>query len=108
MPHPVRGAAAQRDSKLSRIRKLSAWIAGAAAAVSLGLGTAFAHELPGHARPATSSQGTGSASRSPAAGSASRSPSGRHDEHRHGLTAPRHGPSRAPAHSKPAASSGGS
>jgi hypothetical protein len=48
MRHPDHGAAARRDSKLHRIRKLTLWITGGAAAASLGLGTAFAHALPGH------------------------------------------------------------
>jgi hypothetical protein len=48
MRHPDHGAAARRDSKLHRIRKLTLWITGGAAAASLGLGAAFAHALPGH------------------------------------------------------------
>ena len=52
MPHLTHKAAARRDSQLLRIRKLSLWITGGAAAVSLGLGTAFAHALPGHSHPA--------------------------------------------------------
>ncbi len=42
-------ASARRDDRLARIRKLTLWIGGGAAAASLGLGTAFAHALPGHA-----------------------------------------------------------
>lgn len=60
MPHPVRGAAARRDSKLLRIRKLTLWITGGAAAVSLGLGTAFAHALPGHSYTTGSTSTSGS------------------------------------------------
>jgi len=60
MPHPVHGAAARRDSKLLRIRKLTLWITGGAAAVSLGLGTAFAHALPGHSYTTGSTSTTGS------------------------------------------------
>jgi hypothetical protein len=52
MPHPAHGAAARRDGRLLRIRKLTLWITGGAAAASLGLGTAFAHALPGHMHPA--------------------------------------------------------
>jgi hypothetical protein len=48
MPRQSHSAAANRDSKLFRIRKLSLWITGGAAAASLGLGSAFAHALPGH------------------------------------------------------------
>src|SRR5215469_8844799 len=42
-------ASSRRDDRLARIRKLTLWVGGAAAAASLGLGTAFAHALPGHA-----------------------------------------------------------
>jgi hypothetical protein len=62
MPHPAHGAAASRDSMLSRVRKLSLWITGGAAAASLGLGASFAHALPGHTRvtgAASSQAGTG-------------------------------------------------
>ncbi len=52
-------ASKRRDERLARIRKLSLWITGGAAAASLGLGTAFAHELPGHTSAATSTAGTG-------------------------------------------------
>jgi hypothetical protein len=48
MPHPAHSAAARRDGKLLRIRRLTLWITGGAAAASLALGTAFAHALPGH------------------------------------------------------------
>ena len=50
MPEPVHSATARRDSRLIRVRALSVWIAGGAVAASLGLGTAFAQALPGHAR----------------------------------------------------------
>lgn len=82
MPHRPRSAAARRDRKLIRIRRLSLWAAGGAVAASLGLGTAFAHALPGHGyvteRPATTggkvasqpgpSQHPAPAGRPPAAG----------------------------------------
>ena len=58
MPHLTHGAAVRRDRQLLRIRKLSLWLAGGAAAVSLGLGTAFAHALPGHSHPAAPPAGT--------------------------------------------------
>lgn len=51
MPLPVHDAA-RRDDRLAYVRRLSLWIAGGAAAATLALGTAFAHALPGHARPA--------------------------------------------------------
>jgi hypothetical protein len=41
-------ASRRRDEGLARIRKISLWITGGAAFASLGLGTAFAQELPGH------------------------------------------------------------
>jgi hypothetical protein len=66
MPHPAHSAAARRDGKLLRIRKLTLWITGGAAAASLGLGTAFAHAVPGHSY-TTGSSGTGS---TPSAGTA--------------------------------------
>ncbi len=50
MPEPVHSATARRDSRLIRVRALSVWIAGGAVAASLGLGTAFAQALPGHAK----------------------------------------------------------
>jgi|SRR5271165_3210406 len=54
-------ASMRRDDRLARIRKLSLWIAGGAAAASVGLGTAFAHELPGHASTTASSTTSGGA-----------------------------------------------
>jgi hypothetical protein len=44
----VSSASRRRDARLGRIRKLSLWITGGAAAASLGMGTAFAHAIPGH------------------------------------------------------------
>jgi hypothetical protein len=102
MPHLTHGAAARRDSKLLRIRKLSLWITGGAAAVSLGLGTAFAHALPGHSHPATPPAGKETGTR---AGGAARpreaehprsQPAGEH--HRlHRLAPPHQRPAPAPA-----------
>lgn len=54
-------ASMRRDDRLARIRKLSLWITGGAAAASLGLGTAFAYELPGHTSTATSGAASGGA-----------------------------------------------
>jgi len=48
MPQPADHAAQRRDLRLARTRRVSLWVAGGAAAASLGLGTAFAHDLPGH------------------------------------------------------------
>jgi hypothetical protein len=105
MPHLTHHpAAARRDSKLLRIRKLSLWITGGAAAVSLGLGTAFAHALPGHAHSAgpagntrTPAASTGprhpSAGQQPAAGHRLRTGTG----HRHRLAPPQQKPAPAPA-----------
>ena len=63
MPWPADRAAARRDAMLGRTRRVSVWIAGGAAAATLGLGTAFAHALPGHGAPATSRTSASSTSR---------------------------------------------
>jgi len=60
MPSPTFPAARRRDQRLVRTRRATLWVAGGAAAASLGLGTAFAHALPGH-------QATAAGSRSGAA-----------------------------------------
>ena len=71
MREHVHTASRRRDQRLAQIRKITLWIGGSAAAASLGLGTVFAHAVPGHAsstattttRPsATPSASTGSAS----------------------------------------------
>jgi hypothetical protein len=56
MPQLADHAAHRRDQRLARTRRVSLWVAGGAAAASLGLGTAFAHDLPGHHAPAASAQ----------------------------------------------------
>src|SRR5580693_9520864 len=101
MPHLTHTAAAHRDSKLLRIRKLSLWITGGAAAVSLGLGTAFAHALPGHthstgatARPAAAAPPARGSRPAPAARGHVRVPRQRHE---HQLARPNHAPAAAPA-----------
>jgi hypothetical protein len=66
MREPMHRAAARRDDRLATIRKLSLWITGGAAAASLGLGTAFAHAMPGHA--ATSATPTRNTATSQGAG----------------------------------------
>ena len=117
-------AAARRDQRLAQIRKLSMWITGTAAAASLGLGTAFAHALPGHnasAAPRHASHGRAAAASGPTAGagttggtstsrSAGSSASGTsHGSHQgHKLAAPTHHPAPAPSSAAPVVSSGGS
>src|SRR5258708_35226406 len=51
MPLPADHAARRRDQRLAQARRLTLWVAGGAAAPSLGLGTAFAHALPRHPAP---------------------------------------------------------
>lgn len=111
-------ASARRDDRLARIRKLTLCITGAAAAVSLGLGTAFAHALPGHAtssQSAVSARGTASSAApgsagGPGNGSAGSATgrAGKHHarRHRHQLAAPKQQPASTPA--PPVVSSGGS
>jgi len=48
MPLPADHPADRRDQRLAGIRRVSLWVAGGTAAATLGLGTAFAHALPGH------------------------------------------------------------
>jgi hypothetical protein len=108
-------ASARRDDRLARIRKLTLWISGGAAAASLGLGTAFAHALPGHSASSQTTSsgaaagtgspgGAGSPSGSPAGGSASGAKHARH--HHHKLAKPQQQPVQTPA--PPVVSSGGS
>jgi hypothetical protein len=49
MRQHVHIASRRRDDRLAMVRKLTLWITGGAAAASLGLGTAFATAVPGHA-----------------------------------------------------------
>ena len=49
MRQHVHIASRRRDERLAMVRKLTLWITGGAAAASLGLGTAFASSVPGHA-----------------------------------------------------------
>jgi hypothetical protein len=106
-------ASARRDDRLARIRKLTLWVGGAAAAASLGLGTAFAHALPGHA--ATAARTTHSKAtpggRSPGGGqsaapSVSASPQHSAHHHRAALAKPTQQP--APTQAPPVVNSGGS
>jgi hypothetical protein len=134
--HRTRTAVARRDSSLSRTRKLTLSILGSAAAATLGLGTAFAHALPGHSYTTTPSRGTGSSattgtagtpaartagtpagggstgtSSGPAASSTGAGHGGGSSSHQTGLTRPKHNPVAAPARGStpaPVVSSGGS
>jgi hypothetical protein len=56
MPSPTFPAARRRDQRLVRTRRATLWVAGGAAAASLGLGTAFAYALPGHQAAAAGSR----------------------------------------------------
>lgn len=110
--HALR-ASRRRDERLARIRRLTLWITGGAAAASLGMGSAFAHALPGHAASASTSSGSTStgaartgtkATGSTGTAAASSSQGGHH--HRHRLAPPAQQPVSTPA---PAVvSSGGS
>jgi hypothetical protein len=53
-----RGAAAHRQRLLGRIRVISLGVAASAVVASLGLGTALAHAIPGHARPTGAAAGS--------------------------------------------------
>jgi hypothetical protein len=110
--HPrTAGAAERRDERLARVRKLSLWITGGAAFATLGLGTAFAHALPGHSVSDSTATGTSSSGSPAAAGSgraapapsATRSPSSHAPAPARPTSAPHHSSERlsAPA-SKPA------
>jgi hypothetical protein len=130
MREHLHSAARRRDERLARIRRLSLWITGGAAAASLGLGTAFAHALPGHAAATSSGASAAGAARAaagaagagaragrsgkPAAGgsapsapatSASAGASAAHHA-KHGLARPKQQPASTPA--PPVVSSGGS
>ncbi len=122
MPLSAGHAVRRRDERLSRTRKMSLWVAGGAAAASLGLGTAFAHALPGHRAAASGAQPAGPAPVSrtgpdsrtgPAAGngagqpaaSPSAAPARQHPRH-HNLAPPQQPP--ATTQAPPQTTSGGS
>jgi hypothetical protein len=105
VPRSQHGAAARRDSKLLRVRKLTLWVTGGAAAASLGLGSVFAHALPGHSHSTASSAGAQATTTAPAraaagqrqgaagrAGALSGQAPARHRGTGHGLLG--HGPAR--------------
>jgi hypothetical protein len=59
MPLPADHAARRRDDRLAQARRLTLCVASGAAAASLALGAAFAHELPGHRASTTAAQPPG-------------------------------------------------
>lgn len=65
MPLSAGHASRRRDQRLARTRRISLWLAGGAAAASLGLGTAFARDLPGHHAPGAGTQPAGAAGTQP-------------------------------------------
>lgn len=97
-------AAVHRRRLLRRTRAISLGIAGGAAVAILGLGTAFAHAIPGHGRTAGSQAAPPAHGQPPpsAVASSPATPSGsaqtRHDHGRHGRLAP---PTRPPASPAP-------
>jgi hypothetical protein len=114
MPHPVHVAAAHRDGKLHRVRRLTLAITGWAAAATLGLGAVFAHALPGHARstgPATTSGSTAAVGAASSTRTNARPASGKSSAHHttKPLAAPAQAPApAAPTPAAPVVSSGGS
>jgi hypothetical protein len=109
MRQHVHIASRRRDERLAMVRKLTLWITGGAAAASLGLGTAFASSVPGHATGTTSTpssstaQHSGAASTSPAA----QKPAGtQHSSQSSQLSQPQQQPSQTTA--PPVVTSGGS
>lgn len=116
MREHVLRASRRRDERLARIRKLTLWITGGAAAASLGMGTAFAHAIPGHAGSGSTSSNRASTGAPPASTNTSggtssagtSAGSGKQHGHHHGhrLTPPAQQPVSTPA--PPVVSSGGS
>jgi hypothetical protein len=97
MREHVRSAVSRRDARLARIRRLTLWITGGAAATSLGLGAAFAHSLPGHASAGTGSPAPAAHSAPPAGPGSAAGQAGHQHHRRDALAAPRHAPAPAPA-----------
>ena len=116
MPVPARTAASHRQRLLGRVRAVSLGIAGGAAVATLGIGTAFAHAIPGHSAPASTPSAPAAPAPAAPAGTApaqpgSSSPAARSGtapaRRRHaGLAAPARPP--APATAAPQTASGGS
>ena len=125
-PGPTHTALAERNRLLSRTRTISLGIAGGAALAALGLGTAFAHAIPGHhhtqasqAQPAqpggglpgTTGTGLPASSSGPASspGPARTARRGHHARRHHAIAPPAQPPAPAPSSSAPPpVSSGGS
>jgi hypothetical protein len=110
MPLTAGHAVRRRDERLSRTRRVSLWVAGGAAAASLGLGAAFAHALPGHRTAAAGARPAG-ASHAQSAGGQTAPSSGaadarHHHGHHHSLAPPQQPP--ATTQAPPQTISGGS
>jgi hypothetical protein len=127
-PRPHHAALAERTRRLGQTRTITLGIAGGAALASLGLGTAFAHALPGHSyhasyHPAAAQgqPGGGQSGQSgPAPSASSSSPAhragpgrrprhGHRSRHHHAIAPPTHAPAPAPSSSSapPPVTSGG-
>jgi hypothetical protein len=115
-PRTQHQAAAHRGRLLSRVRSISLAITAGAAATALGLGTTFAHALPGHGRPAAVAPvsrppaGARPAARPAASGPASSGHLGRRARHGHAARRRLAPPSARPTATSapPQVSSGGS
>lgn len=114
MPLSALQAARRRDRRLVRTRRATLWVAGGAAAASLGFGTAFAHALPGHQAPAAGSRsgaataGTQPRGSQPTGGPPGGSAAHGSKPHRSRLSQPTTAPSPSTAPASPQAVSGGS
>lgn len=105
MRQHVHIASRRRDDRLAMVRKLTLWITGGAAAASLGLGTAFAVAVPGHAAGTTGTSGTSSSSTAPQhSGASTTSP--QHSSQPSQLSQPQQQPAQTTA--PPVVTSGGS
>jgi len=111
MPQSAGHAVRRRDERLSRTRRVSLWVAGGAAAASLGLGTAFAHALPGHRTTAAGARSSGAGQVQSGTGQAApgspAAPAGHHGHgHKQNLSPPQQPP--ATTQAPPQTTSGGS
>ena len=111
MRRPLSSAVIRRDHRLSRTRKLSAWIAGGATAASVGLASLLGASIPGHAA-ATGKTAAGAGASGHQGSGQPASSHGRAHAHRNRLSAPSSPPSSAPSSPPttppPVVSSGGS
>jgi type IV secretory pathway TrbL component len=110
MRQHVHIASRRRDDRLAMVRKLTLWITGGAAAASLGLGTAFATAVPGHAG-TTGTSGTSSSTAPQHSGASTTSPAAKpagsqHSSQSSQLSQPQQQPSQTTA--PPVVTSGGS